>query len=76
MHRCVLFPGRGWRTASIRSIIVSMPAKRPKRAKPPSERGSKICVRCARPFTWRKKWERDWEQVKYCSDRCRMGKAS
>ncbi|MCH2159825.1 MAG: DUF2256 domain-containing protein [Oleiphilaceae bacterium] len=25
---------------------------------------------CQRPFTWRKKWERDWEQVKYCSKRC------
>nr|WP_256487903.1 DUF2256 domain-containing protein [Deinococcus sp. HSC-46F16] len=23
------------------------------------------------PFAWRKKWEREWEQVKYCSDRCR-----
>jgi hypothetical protein len=26
---------------------------------------------CGKPFTWRKKWERDWEQVKYCSERCR-----
>lgn len=31
----------------------------------------KICAVCARPFAWRKKWERDWESVKYCSDRCR-----
>ncbi|MEC8516902.1 MAG: DUF2256 domain-containing protein [Pseudomonadota bacterium] len=31
---------------------------------------SKICVTCGRPFTWRKKWERDWEQVRYCSKRC------
>jgi hypothetical protein len=31
----------------------------------------KICIACHRPFAWRKKWERDWEQVKYCSDRCR-----
>ncbi|MDY6882249.1 MAG: DUF2256 domain-containing protein, partial [Pseudomonadota bacterium] len=21
---------------------------------------SKICPVCDRPFTWRKKWERDW----------------
>ncbi|UMY65870.1 MULTISPECIES: DUF2256 domain-containing protein [unclassified Flavobacterium] len=35
---------------------------------------TKICVTCGRPFTWRKKWERDWEQVRYCSDRCRSGK--
>jgi hypothetical protein len=31
---------------------------------------SKICASCGRPFTWRKKWERDWEQVRYCSKRC------
>ena len=31
---------------------------------------SKICVYCLRPFDWRKKWERDWENVKYCSKRC------
>jgi len=31
----------------------------------------KICAACARPFAWRKKWARDWENVKYCSDRCR-----
>ena len=35
----------------------------------------KTCVRCGRPFSWRKKWERDWESVRYCSDKCRMGKA-
>jgi hypothetical protein len=35
---------------------------------------SKVCETCGRPFTWRKKWERDWEQVRYCSDRCRAGK--
>ena len=23
------------------------------------------------PFTWRKKWEAVWDEVKYCSDRCR-----
>lgn len=31
----------------------------------------KICLRCARPFEWRKKWQRDWEQVKYCSEKCK-----
>ncbi|BDX01445.1 MAG: DUF2256 domain-containing protein [Marinomonas sp.] len=35
----------------------------------------KICPVCQRPFVWRKKWERDWAQVKYCSERCkRQGK--
>jgi hypothetical protein len=32
---------------------------------------TKPCAQCGRPFTWRKKWARDWENVKYCSDRCR-----
>jgi len=31
----------------------------------------KICAACGRPFAWRKKWARDWEQVKTCSDRCK-----
>jgi hypothetical protein len=35
---------------------------------------TKICVTCGRPFTWRKKWEKVWEEVKYCSDRCRNEK--
>ncbi|MEL6859421.1 MAG: DUF2256 domain-containing protein [Pseudomonadota bacterium] len=32
---------------------------------------SKICPVCDRPFSWRKKWERHWDEVVYCSDRCR-----
>ena len=31
----------------------------------------KICEACGRPFDWRKKWARDWENVKTCSDRCK-----
>jgi hypothetical protein len=31
----------------------------------------KLCAACGRPFTWRKKWARDWDEVKFCSDRCR-----
>ncbi|MBD3788559.1 MULTISPECIES: DUF2256 domain-containing protein [Thioclava] len=36
-----------------------------------SDLPSKLCAHCARPFTWRKKWARDWEQVRFCSERCR-----
>ena len=36
-----------------------------------SDLPSKPCAACGRPFTWRRKWERDWENVKACSDRCR-----
>ncbi|KAL3682142.1 hypothetical protein R1sor_000164 [Riccia sorocarpa] len=32
---------------------------------------SKVCVVCNRPFTWRKKWERCWDEVLTCSDRCK-----
>ncbi len=32
---------------------------------------SKTCPVCGRPFAWRKKWERSWDEVRYCSDRCR-----
>ncbi len=37
---------------------------------------SKRCAACGRPFTWRKKWARDWEQVRYCSDACRRAGAA
>ncbi|WP_156681611.1 DUF2256 domain-containing protein [Sphingomonas profundi] len=36
---------------------------------------TKDCASCHRPFAWRKKWARDWEQVRYCSDRCRAAGA-
>ncbi len=32
---------------------------------------SKPCRSCGRRITWRKKWERDWDQVLYCSAGCR-----
>ena len=31
---------------------------------------------CGRTIAWRKKWERDWEGVKYCSKTCRRAKAT
>jgi hypothetical protein len=36
-----------------------------------SDLPSKICATCGRPFVWRKKWEKVWDEVRYCSDRCR-----
>ncbi|MCO5724838.1 DUF2256 domain-containing protein [Robiginitalea marina] len=32
----------------------------------------KICPVCNRSFSWRKKWEKNWEEVRYCSQRCRQ----
>jgi len=34
----------------------------------------KICVTCGLPFSWRKKWAKNWPEVKYCSERCRRTK--
>ncbi|MBW4707861.1 DUF2256 domain-containing protein [Roseobacter sp. YSTF-M11] len=36
----------------------------------------KTCAACRRPFTWRKKWEKNWSEVRYCSDRCRRARHS
>ncbi|KAF3996577.1 DUF2256 domain-containing protein [Glaciimonas immobilis] len=37
---------------------------------------SKVCLSCGLPFAWRKKWATVWDQVKYCSARCRKAKRS
>jgi hypothetical protein len=37
---------------------------------------TKVCAVCGLAFTWRKKWESCWDEVKYCSDRCRRRKSS
>jgi len=31
----------------------------------------KACESCGRRIEWRKKWERDWHNVRYCSTGCR-----
>ena len=37
---------------------------------------SRPCAGCGRTITWRKKWERDWESVRWCSDACRRAGVS
>jgi hypothetical protein len=37
---------------------------------------SKTCPVCERPFAWRKKWAAEWDNVRYCSERCRRRKKS
>lgn len=34
----------------------------------------KTCASCGRRIEWRKKWERSWDEVRYCSDACRRQK--
>lgn len=35
---------------------------------------TKLCATCGRKIEWRKKWERDWQNVRFCSDGCRHHK--
>ena len=32
---------------------------------------SKICIKCNKTFNWRKKWERDWSKIQFCSKKCK-----
>ncbi|MGB3509939.1 MAG: DUF2256 domain-containing protein [Microcoleaceae cyanobacterium] len=45
------------------------------KAKSKSDLPTKTCPICNRPFTWRKKWADCWDEVKYCSERCRRRKS-
>mmetsp|Transcript_9523 Transcript_9523/g.20081 ORF Transcript_9523/g.20081 Transcript_9523/m.20081 type:complete len:121 (-) Transcript_9523:15-377(-) len=46
--------------------------KKPSKANLPE----KICVVCGRPFAWRKKWERSWDEVTCCSKKCNSQRRS
>lgn len=35
---------------------------------------TKICASCGRTIEYRKKWEKNWPSIKYCSDECRRNK--
>lgn len=37
---------------------------------------TKVCLVCCKEMTWRKSWAKNWEEVKYCSDACRLKKSS
>lgn len=41
-----------------------------------TDRSPKTCVVCGRTIEWRKKWARDWPEVRYCSEACRRKKLS
>ena len=40
-------------------------------ARKKTELPAKTCAVCRRPFAWRKKWAKVWDEVRYCSERCR-----
>ncbi|NBB69146.1 MAG: DUF2256 domain-containing protein [Alphaproteobacteria bacterium] len=47
-----------------------------RRANDKAELPAKTCAACRRPFTWRKKWAKDWANVRYCSARCRRDRTA
>jgi hypothetical protein len=38
------------------------------------DRAAKVCAACGRAMEWRKSWAKNWDAVKFCSDRCRGAK--
>lgn len=44
------------------------------RSTDPVSQPDKACAVCGRRIEWRKKWERDWDSVRYCSKACRRRK--
>jgi hypothetical protein len=51
-----------------------MPDRVKKRDEAGGERAAKVCAACGRRMEWRKSWAKNWEAVKFCSERCRRGK--
>lgn len=37
---------------------------------------SKPCAVCGLPMVWRRKWAKTWEDVRYCSERCRKARGA
>lgn len=42
----------------------------------PTDRPAKVCASCGRRFEWRKRLERAWDEVRYCSNACRRRKVN
>ncbi|MDD2934733.1 MAG: DUF2256 domain-containing protein [Methylotenera sp.] len=32
---------------------------------------SKLCTHCGLTMAWRRSWAKNWDSIKYCSDKCR-----
>ena len=46
------------------------------RARRKSDLPVKTCATCGKPMVWRRKWARVWDEVRYCSERCRRTRAT
>ncbi|MFC6645907.1 DUF3253 domain-containing protein [Granulicella cerasi] len=51
-----------------------MPDRKPKREVDEGAHAPKSCAACGRTMEWRKSWAKNWDTVKFCSDKCRSGK--
>jgi hypothetical protein len=47
-----------------------MPDRKPKPERTTPHK-DKLCKTCRSPIQWQKKYEQDWDIIKYCSDACR-----
>jgi hypothetical protein len=41
------------------------------RARRKADLPEKTCASCGRSMSWRRRWARSWDEVRYCSARCR-----
>lgn len=46
-----------------------MPDRKPKPDRPTPHK-DKLCKSCRRPIQWQKKYEQDWDIIKFCSEAC------
>lgn len=46
------------------------------RRAPAARPADKVCASCGRKIEWRKKWEKNWDEIEYCSDACRRHKVN
>ncbi|MFN7898908.1 MAG: DUF2256 domain-containing protein, partial [Synechococcaceae cyanobacterium] len=53
------------------SLAPAPPAPVPPGMPHHADRPTKFCACCGRPFQWRRKWKQVWDEVRYCSERCR-----
>jgi hypothetical protein len=54
------------------SVVVRAMAHSSRKGTPPP----RTCVVCGRTMEYRRKWAKNWDQVKYCSDACRGARRS
>ncbi|MBA2348905.1 MAG: DUF2256 domain-containing protein [Solirubrobacterales bacterium] len=70
--------GAGGTAGEAAETFAKHPGSQPRRTPEVRKKGdlpTKICATCGHPFAWRKKWARSWDEVRYCSGRCRRARS-